>query len=388
MRILSVTSRTITLELDNNLPYYSENDFSIYLNNEFIRKENRNVFTIFDLTPNQKYSLIIDKELIEFETLKETVALNIKDFNAIGDGISDDTVKIQAAIACCPKNGTVYIAEGTYLISCIFLKSDMLPYFESGAKIITKHERNDYPILPGDADNFNFGTWEGSMVSNFASSITAINVSNLVIAGNAEIDENAHLGDWYINHRVKRIAWRGYGMYFKDCNNVSVIGIYIHNTPSWNIHPFFSNNLKFLNMRIENNPNMPTTDGLDPDCCNEVLIAGCKFNVGDDCIAIKSGTLDLAKKFKRPSSDIIIRNNLMEKGHGGVVFGSELSGGIENITVEKCLFKNTDRGLRIKTRRGRGRIGIINNVLFNNIKMENVLTPFVINMLEVINDKI
>ncbi len=380
MRILSVTSRTITLELDNNLPYYSENDFSIYLNNEFIRKENRNVFTIFDLTPNQKYSLIINEELIEFETLKETVALNIKDFNAIGDGISDDTVKIQAAIACCPKNGTVYIPKGTYLISCIFLKSDMMLYFESGTKIITKHERNDYPILPGEVDNFNFGTWEGSMVSNFASSITAINVSNLVIAGNAEIDENAHLGDWYINHRVKRIAWRGYGMYFKDCNNVSVIGIYIHNTPSWNIHPFFSNNLKFLNMRIENNPNMPTTDGLDPDCCNEVLIAGCKFNVGDDCIAIKSGTLDLAKKFKRPSSNIIIRNNLMEKGHGGVVFGSELSGGIENITVEKCLFKNTDRGLRIKTRRGRGRIGIINNVLFNNIKMENVLTPFVINM--------
>ena len=113
MRILSVTSRTITLELDNNLPYYSGNDFSIYLNNEFIRKENRNVFTIFDLTPNQKYSLIIDKELIEFETLKETVALNIKDFNAIGDGISDDTVKIQAAISCCPKNGTVYIPKGT-----------------------------------------------------------------------------------------------------------------------------------------------------------------------------------------------------------------------------------------------------------------------------------
>ena len=260
--------------------------------------------------------------MIEFETLKETVALNIKDFNAIGDGISDDTVKIQAAIACCPKNGTVYIPKGTYLISCIFLKSDMMLYFESGAKIITKHERNDYPILPGEVDNFNFGTWEGSMVSNFASSITAINVSNLVIAGDAEIDENAHLGDWYINHRVKRIAWRGYGMYFKDCNNVSVIGIYIHNTPSWNIHPFFSNNLKFLNMRIENNPNMPTTDGLDPDCCNEILIAGCKFNVGDDCIAIKSGTLDLAKKFRCPSSNIIIRNNLMEKGHGGVVFGS------------------------------------------------------------------
>ena len=120
---------------------------------------------------------------------------------------------------------------------------------------------------------------------------------------------------------------------------------------------------------------MPTTDGLDPDCCEDCLIAGNTFNVGDDCIAIKSGTFELAKKYKKASSNIKIRNNFMEQGHGGVVFGSESSGGIDNVVVEQCIFKNTDRGLRIKTRRGRGRIGNIDSVVFNNILMDNVKTP-------------
>ena len=70
----------------------------------------------------------------------------------------------------------------------------------------------------------------------------------------------------------------------------------------------------------------------------------------------------------------------MREGHGGVVFGSELSGGIENITVKRCLFEGTDRGLRIKTRRGRGRIGKCDGVTFLDIVMSDVKVPFVINM--------
>ena len=104
-----------------------------------------------------------------------------------------------------------------------------------------------------------------------------------------------------------------------------------------------------------------------------------KFSVGDDCIAIKSGTYDLALKYQQASSDILIENNLMADGHGGVVFGSESSGGIKNIIVRRCLFENTDRGLRIKTRRGRGNVGQIDNITFDDIVMNNVLTPFVIN---------
>lgn len=380
MKILSITARTISIELENNEPYFSENKFSIYLNKEFLREEEKNVFTIFDLEPTTVYEIEVEKEKLIVSTKNESVCLDVKRFHAKGDGIHDDTVMFQAAISCCPPNGTVYVPSGIYLVSTIFLKSDMMLYLEKDAKIIAKYERTDFPILPGTIGQFHFGTWEGSEVDNFASTITAIHAHNLVIAGQGEIDEQAQLGDWYHNHREKRIAWRGFGMYLYHCADVEVVGIYIHNSPSWNVHPYFSKELKFINMRIENEPSMPTTDGLDPDCCEDVQILGCYFSVGDDCIALKSGTFDLAKKYQQACKNITIRNNYMCKGHGGVVFGSESSGGIENVTVSQCIFEHTDRGLRIKTRRGRGNVGIIDNVCFENIKMNYVLTPFVINM--------
>lgn len=157
-------------------------------------------------------------------------------------------------------------------------------------------------------------------------------------------------------------------------------GFFIHNTACWNVHPYFSSELSFLDLRIENPADMPTTDGLDPDCCDNVLILGVRFSVGDDCIAIKSGTIDFAKRYLKPCSNIMIRNCYMQRGHGGVVFGSESSGGINNVVVRQSIFKDTDRGLRIKTRRGRGRYGKIYDITFTDILMDNVLTPFVVNM--------
>ena len=102
--------------------------------------------------------------------------------------------------------------------------------------------------------------------------------------------------------------------------------------------------------------------------------------MGDDAIAIKSGKMDMGMRYQTPASNHIIRNCLMEYAHGAVVLGSEMSGGIRDLTVSQCFFDHTDRGLRIKTRRGRGKYAVIDGVEFSNIKMENVLTPVVINM--------
>ncbi|MGM9970512.1 MAG: glycoside hydrolase family 28 protein [Anaeroplasma sp.] len=379
MKILDITSRSVTIELNDNNPYYSYETYKIYLNNALIRSDNKNVFTIYDLIPNSEYELGINNRIVKFKTKDESVCLDVKAFNAKGNGVNDDTIMIQTAIMCCPPNGVVYLPEGVYLVSSLFIKSDMMFYLDRNAKIIAKTQRDEFPIFPGLIGDYNYGVWEGSEVNNFASIVNGINISNAIICG-GEIDCRALDGDWYINHRVMNIAWRGHAAFFNRCNNVKIIGTYIHNTQSWAIHPYFSDNISFYNLRIENCRDMPTTDGIDPDCCNNVIIKGCDFSVGDDCIAIKSGTIELAKKYRRPSSNITISNNLMKDGHGGVVFGSESSAGIYNVTVDKCLFLDTDRGLRIKTRRGRGNIGSINNVLFNNIIMDGVKTPFVINM--------
>jgi polygalacturonase len=157
-------------------------------------------------------------------------------------------------------------------------------------------------------------------------------------------------------------------------------GVKVCNTPSWNLHPYFSDNLKFIDLEIENPKDSPNTDGCDPESCKNVDILGVHFSVGDDCIAVKSGKIYMGKTYKKPCENLNVRNCSMNFGHGSVVLGSEMSGGIKNMKVSQCLFNQTDRGLRIKTRRGRGKDAIIDGITFQDIKMDNVLSPLVMNM--------
>lgn len=101
--------------------------------------------------------------------------------------------------------------------------------------------------------------------------------------------------------------------------------------------------------------------------------------MGDDCIAVKSGKIYMGRKFKRPTENVMIRQCLMENGHGAVTLGSEIGGGVKDLTVQDCYFRHTDRGLRIKTRRGRGKDSIISGITFRDLTLDNVMTPLVVN---------
>ncbi len=346
MKVLALSARTATLSLDNDSAYYSPSPFDVILNGEMvIEKLDVNVFTLFDLEPDSCYLVDAAGQQVEFTTLKETALLNVKDFGAKGDGLSDDTEAFSAAIACAPVNSTIYVDAGEYKLKPVFLKSNITLYLAKGSRIVGETDRTLYPVLPATIQTsdgqLNLGTWQGEEADCFASVFTGINCENIAIIGEGEIDGNALNSDWYENHRVCRIAWRPRGLFFNRCQNVLLQGITVKNTPSWNIHPYFCEDVKLYNLTLQNIPSMPTTDGIDPDCCNNVDIAGVKISVGDDCIAIKSGTLELAKKYQTPCSNITITNCLMESGHGGVVFGSESSGGIENVTVTRCVFEVT-----------------------------------------------
>jgi len=385
MKILSLTYKSATFELEKSItPYGYDGEFDVLLNGVFVRKERKNVFSLFGLKQGCDYLVQAAGERAKFKLPRIYAEVNVVSFGAKGDGITDDTAAFTAALGILPENSALYVPEGTYFLKPLFLKSGTTLYLEKGATLLANPDRFEYPVLPAVIKSgkreFNFGTWQGEEADCFASLITAYKQRDIKIIGEGVIDCSATSGDWYINHRVKRGAWRPRGMFFNRCKNVLVQGITVKNTPSWNIHPYFCKNVKLFDLYLENPSSMPTTDGIDPDCCNGVEIVGVKISVGDDCIAIKSGTLDFAKKYKTPCKNVIIRNCLMLKGHGGVVFGSELSGGIKNVKVSKSVFDGTDRGLRIKTRRGRGRIGAVGGVTFSGIDMKNVKVPFVINM--------
>lgn len=380
MKIVALTSRSVTLELESSKAFYAPEEYTIYLNGQGIKSCSLNVFSLFSLEPETTYTVSASGQKISFKTLGESAFFSVKSFGAKGDGVSDDTKAFYAAIGSLPCGGTLYVPQGTYLLSPVFLIDGITLWLDKGATLLGKSDRSEYPILPALQGGINLGTWQGEEADCFASIITAIGKSNAKIIGEGTIDCNAQSGDWYVNHRVKRIAWRPRGVFLNNCKDVVLQGITVKNTPSWNIHPYFCRGVTLCDLTLVNPPQMPTTDGIDPDCCEGVDIVGVRISVGDDCIAIKSGTLEFAKKHKTPCKKITIRNCLMQSGHGGVVLGSELSGGIEDITISQCICEGTDRGLRIKTRRGRGRVGIVDDITFSDIEMKGVKSPFVINM--------
>ena len=164
----------------------------------------------------------------------------------------------------------------------------------------------------------------------------------------------------------------------KDSNNVSVKELFFTNSPFWTIHPLFSKNLHIDGIHVRNPKDAPNTDGIDIESCSDVVVENSLVEVGDDGIALKSGSGISGIRDGVPSENVMIRGCHVKWAHGGAVIGSETAAGIHNIHVEDCFFDGTDRGIRIKTRRGRG--GSIHDLFFKNIKMVDNLCPFVINM--------
>lgn len=386
IKTLFISSGSACFEWENDLPYYAEQKYKIFLDGEEIISSNTNVFSVFGLKPNTEYTLTnsLNSQVIIFTTEKSTCVINVLDFGAVGDGLNEDTMAIQSAINCMPRGSKLFFPAGTYLTSPLCLKSHITLELAEGATILGHTDTEKYPIIPGhlqdiiSGEDVEFGTWEGNSVHMRQALIFAEYAEDITILGPGIIDGNAQNSIWWDNPKSE-IA-RPRLLFFNRCDGIRVHGIIAQNSASWQLHPYYSQNIDFLDISIFAPKDSPNTDAIDPEACDNVNIIGCKFSVGDDCIAIKSSKIDMAKKYKTPANHHTIRNCLMQFGHGAITLGSEMSGGVKNLSVNRCIFRQTDRGLRIKTRRGRGKYAVIDGVLFENIKMEGVITPIAINM--------
>lgn len=389
-QVILVTSRSFVIEHLSD-GYYNTEEYDIYLNDIKILTSNKMVQTVYDLKVDTEYKIQLQRgddvsEVISIRTKSEYVTLDVRDFGAKGDGVTDDTKAIQAAIMCCPKDSRVYIASGVYKFTNLFLKSDLIFEISKDAVLLGIPDPKLYPILPGrvesydEQDEYLIASWEGNPIDSYASLITGMYVENVLICGEGTIDGGSDFDSWWDQEkRRKNPAVRPKMLFLNHCKNVTLQGITVKNSPSWNLHPYFSQTIKFIDIRLESPSKSHNTDGIDPESCTDVEIVGVYFSVGDDCIAIKSGKIYMGKKYKTPSKDIIIRHCYMKKGHGAVTIGSEIGAGVDNIVVKNCFFDDTDRGLRIKTRRGRGEDSVLHNIIFEDIKMDHVRTPFVVN---------
>jgi polygalacturonase len=298
-------------------------------------------------------------------------SLNVREHGAVGDGGILDSPAIQSAIDACAAQGggTVHLPAGQYLTGSLFLRDNISLHLDPGAVILGSENPDDYPIV--------HSRWEGKHQDTYAPLIAGQNLNNISITGRGMIDGRGAI--WWRAKKEGTLARpRPRLISFSDCNNVLIEGITAVNSPSWTINPVHCQNVNIRGITVINPADSPNTDGINPDSCRLVRISDCYVSVGDDCISIKSGTEHEHPDRYAPCRDITITNCTLERGHGGVVIGSEMSGGVKNVVISNCVFIGTDRGIRIKSRRGRG--GIIEDIRVSNLIMDGVLCPFTMNL--------
>ncbi len=390
IKILFTTSRSVVFQLLDEGAYYETAEYELIVDGKAVLMSKKTVETLDGLAPDTEYTLSVRRgdtcsSPVAVRTKYEFVTLNVRDFGAHGDGVTDDTGYLQTAILVCPADSRVLVPKGVYKFTHLILKSGVTLELAEGAVLSAIPERSRLPILPGRIESWDEkgeflpGTWEGDPMNAYVSLITGMYAENITVCGRGTLDGCGDFTNWWNKELNAKHPARPRAMFFNHCRNVTVTGVTVKNSPAWNLHPYFSEHVNFYDLHICSPHNSFNTDGIDPESCADVEIAGIHFSVGDDCVAVKSGKYYMGRTYGVPSTDVRVHHCLMERGHGGVTIGSEIAAGVDRITVSHCKFVETDRGLRVKTRRGRGKDSYLRGIVFDDVIMEGVKSAFVIN---------
>jgi polygalacturonase len=314
---------------------------------------------------------------------------------ARADGRTDNTLAIKKAIAACAKagGGRVVVPRGVFLTGAIHLKSKVNLHLEAGATL--KFIPDPAKYLPVVHTRF-----EGTECMSYSPLIYAFEQEDIAVTGEGILDGSASNESWWgwarrgegpplalasirrlldMGERGVPVAERVFGSGYHlrpsfiqpyRCRNILIEGVTIHNSPMWEIHPVLCTNVTVRGIKVVTRG--PNNDGCDPESCRDVLIEDSLFDTGDDCIAIKSGRNNDGRRIGVPSENIIVRRCTMKDGHGGVVIGSEISGGCRNVYVQDCQMDspNLDRALRFKSNALRG--GVLENVYMRDVQVGRV----------------
>ena len=342
--------------------------------------------------------------------------VNIAHYGAVADGVTLNTNSINRAITACNKKGggVVLVPGGIWLTGPVAMKSNVNLHIERDAVLLFTKDFDQYTLVEG--------IYEGRSAARNQSPIYGTNIENIAITGKGIIDGNGDAWrmvgknqlteqewktkvasgglvssdgkNWFPSAKTKlafdekRTAVIVPGQSLKDfedikdflrpnlvvfnnCKKVLLEGVIFQNSAAWCLHPVLCEDVTIRNVFAKNPDYAQNGDGVDVESCKNVLIEGCTFDVGDDGICIKSGKDEEGRKRGKPTENVVIRKNIVYKGHGGFVIGSEMSGGARNIFVYDCSFIGTDNGLRFKTTRGRG--GVVEQIYIRNIRMKDIV---------------
>jgi polygalacturonase len=319
----------------------------------------------------------------------------VTEFGARADDKTDCTKSINDAIQTCAEagGGRVVIPAGTFQTGPIHLLSNVNLHVTENATLSFYADPEKYlPLV--------FTRFEGTECMNFSPLVYAFEQENIAVTGGGTLDGNADYDNWWIwkksregekqpNPSIKQLTEMGdagippekriFGTEGRlrpcfiepyRCRNVLIEDVRLRRAPFWQIHPVLSTNVTVRGVDV--NSHGPNNDGCNPESCRDVLIENSFFDTGDDCIAIKSGRNTDGRRVNVPSENIVVSDCEMRAGHGGVVIGSEMSGGVRNVFAENCQMSSPDLWymLRIKTNSLRG--GFVENVHVRKVKIGTV----------------
>jgi polygalacturonase len=320
------------------------------------------------------------------------------DYGATSDGTTKAGGAFRAAVAACVEagGGTVYVPPGTYLTEPIHLASNVTLYLEAGATLRFSQDPDDYPIV--------FTRWAGFECHAYSPCVFADGADHVSIRGDGILDGQGE--SWWnefkelkagrrpVRERDAEFAEKNAGIggvwdewdsqflrpplvQFRECTNVRIEGTTHRNSPFWNTHILYCRGVIVNGVTFENPADAPNADGLDIDSSRDVRVENCLFDVGDDCLCLKSGMNEDGRRVGRPCENVVVSNCIMRHGHGAIVCGSDSAGGIRKLVVSNCIFHGTERGFRVKSNRQRG--GFVEDVTIANVVMDGVDCPLVVN---------
>lgn len=314
---------------------------------------------------------------------------DVTKFGAVADGKTTNTTAFRVAIAACAQagGGRVVVPPGKYYTGPIHLRSGVNLHLAEGAEIIFSDTLEDY--LPAVLVRVG-----GIELYNYSPLIYARDCTNIAVTGKGKLNGNAK--KWWawkssetklgfemgakgvpVEQRIfgkPEFCIRPSFLSFVSCTNILLEDFTIGSGPNWTVHPIYCQNTTIRSVHVLTDG--PNNDGIDPDSCVDMLIENCVFDTGDDCVVLKSGYNEDGWRVGRPTENVIMRNCSSKRGHGGLVIGSEMSGGVRNVFMEDCHFEGTDRAIRIKSRADRG--GVVENIYARNLKVKNMEREVVI----------
>ncbi|SEG62905.1 Tat (twin-arginine translocation) pathway signal sequence [Bryocella elongata] len=275
------------------------------------------------------------------------VELNVRaeSFGAVGDGATKDTVALQAALDRCAVlgGGTVVVPAGNYLTGSLQLRSHTTLRLDEGAVIVGSPEMADYAVSQV--------RWEGRWIPGHVALVYAIDAVKVAIVGKGKIAGCDALG----GRPTKTAPLRHPALIeFLRCDGVTLDGFSTSYHSMWSVHPTASRNIRISNLFIRSTGG--NGDGIDIDSCSDVLIERCDIATGDDCISLKSGRGEEAYVLGLATENVVIRDcTFADSIFACIGIGSETSGGIRNVKIERCKFTGAKTfALYIKSRVGRG----------------------------------